>query len=977
MKRLQYILISFLILAFAACQDEPFETGKPGELDANGNMLVRFGTEIPGMPQVSTRAVDPDGYGVNSLWLFCFDQYRHYIGHVAATNVTSNVADGGVSGNFEATIPGATRHIHFIANLNVNDFEDAPNLGRLDTEVIPQFTTTSGLLSYWGYMKFASADELAAFAGGEGSTVYMFRNQARIRYQRIDDGTDLSIKGMAIINQYSRGTVAPFNKNAGEGVDPFAFSNAAAITSPTLCADEDVLVAVDPEDVSQFGESSVGRFVFEHANSAEDPMYLIFRINTTGGSTEDGNWTGSDKYYKIALVDAEGNSLPVLRNHEYVINFKGIPETGGYATFAEAKEGAAANNVWVSIDQTIPSITDGNSVLSIVGETTQIIMQKSLTADGSYVIHYTWYNGEGTTQSAPEVTWVQNSGIAEAAIGNSFTPGTDVNNPGEGTITIKPTTIGDPQYGVLQVKAGKFVRTVKLISLANFSFTPVWTSSGLPMKSGEPVAIAFTIPDNFPQELFPLDVKLACNLFDDDGTNVDMNGNQTFLDVVTEVCDFTVIEDGTEVNYKRDWPHKYVYTVDKPGLHRINFKTLIDNYTPNPGEDPRIEFFLEANAFTTVRSLIYMNDEGTSYRIALGTGDPENLTWATGNSASVTVPPAVGQSFDLHFKFYDGNTPIEPNAGEVLRLYLDITKMKPKTTGIDLSKDPIYDPNKGWYYTYTVPETLRETYDKSGVTIPMETVSADCDTYLRVSSQLNADGTFPTGSRTYRSAILTIANMETFDFDVSLSDGSNTGKELSIKYGPELPVSVNVKFPAEVLTYRPDGFTGFIATKYLKPAPGETRLTEAVGGYTFEATAADLTFNFVTNTVGSEEVIRVSESGNQVAFNPAEVKVVNIRLKGTVELLAPGNTFDQANPFMSLEREDGTRIGVLAVTANEGENTGTFTLDLRTEYKLDMDERIFVRYSPMTAGDNRLFTGFTSLREMQDYPEDAIGLQLR
>lgn len=304
--------------------------------------------------------------------------------------------------------------------------------------------------------------------------------------------------------------------------------------------------------------------------------------------------------------------------------------------------------------------------------------------------------------------------------------------------------------------------------------------------------------------------------------------------------------------------------------------------------------------------------------------------------------------------------------------------MLPETTGEDLSKDPIYDPDKGYYYTYTVSSTLRDTYEAQGVVIPMITQSSDCNTYLRVSSQLNSDGTFPADSRVYRSAILTIGNMATYDFGVTLSDGFTKAQELDLKYGPDIPVSMNVTFPAEVLTYRPEGFTGFIATKYLTPASSETKLTPVDGGYTFEAnTTSDLTFQFVTNTVGSAEVITVSELGNNVAFNSADVEIKNIPLKGTVEISQPGVTFDVANPFMSLEREDGTRIGVLAVIAEKGENSGTFTLELRTEYKLDMDERVFVRYTPITSGDERLFAGFTSLRDMQDNPDDPISLQLR
>lgn len=966
MKRWKYIIISLLAVVFAACQDDMPVNRPAGGLDADGNVRLCFNTEIPDMEQVQTRAVDPDGYGVNSLWLFCFDQYRHYIGRVQADVAHEGSSENHLSGSFTATIPGATRHLHFIANLNVNDFEDTPNLGRLDTEVIPQFTTTSGLLCYWGYKSFTSEDALTSFAGGTGSTVSMFRNQARIRYQRSENGTDLSIKGVAIMNQYSRGTVAPFNRNAG-GDDPFAFVSASDIKEPTLCADEDVLVAVDPSDVLQFGGGSVGRFVFEHANKADDPMYLIFRINTSGGSEDDGNWSKDDRYYKIALVDDLGNQLPVLRNYDYVINFKGIPANGGYTTFKDAVAGAAANNVWVSIDQTIPAITDGQSSLAVVGETTRIITQASLLTGGTYKLEYHWYDGTNSG-IVPEVTWVQNSGIAEAQISNNFTQGSSRENPGTGIITIKPTNIGNPQYGILQIKAGKFVRTVKLISLSNFSFTPVWTSSGLPMQSGEPVAIAFTIPDNFPQELFPLDVKVACNLFDDDGTNVNMAGQPTYLDVVVEECKFTVMENGQAKTYERDWPHKYVYTVNRPGLHRVNFKTLIDNYVPNAGEDPRIEFFLEAEAFTTVRSLIYMNNKGTDFRIALGTGS-NPIQWATSNSASVVVPPAAGQEFNLHFKFYDGqSTPVNPIAGEVLRIYMDITKMKPKITGQDLSVEPIWDPNKGYYYTYTVPESLRENYATEGVVIPMVTQSSDCNTYLRVSSQLNADGTFPSGSRVYRSAILTISNAETYNFSVNLNGSEN----LEVPYGPGQTVAMNVSFPPEVLTYRPEGFTGFIATNTLEPAAGETRLTAVEGGYTFAATENTTTFQFVTCDVACEEEITVSERGNQVAFNPKTVTISNTRLTGTVEL-AKGE-FDQANPFMSLEREDGTRIGVLSVVAPDNDNTGTFTLELRTEYKLDMDERVFIKYSPMTPGDTRLFTAFTSIRSMQENPNDPITL---
>lgn len=136
-----------------------------------------------------------------------------------------------------------------------------------------------------------------------------------------------------------------------------------------------------------------------------------------------------------------------------------------------------------------------------------------------------------------------------------------------------------------------------------------------------------------------------------------------------------------------------------------------------------------------------------------------------------------------------------------------------------------------------------------------------------------------------------------------------------------------------------------------------------------------MTFQFVTRDVACEEEITVSERGNQVAFYPKTVAISNTRLTGKIALKS--GVFDQANPFMSLEREDGTRIGVLSVVAPDKGNTGTFTLELRTEFKLDMDERVYIKYSPMTPGDERLFTALTSIRSMQEHPDDEILLQQR
>lgn len=73
------------------------------------------------------------------------------------------------------------------------------------------------------------------------------------------------------------------------------------------------------------------------------------------------------------FVDDNKNLLPIYRNFKYVIRINSAPpESMGYTTFDEAKEGIAANNAWVSVDPEIPELSDGTHTLNILNGTTQI-----------------------------------------------------------------------------------------------------------------------------------------------------------------------------------------------------------------------------------------------------------------------------------------------------------------------------------------------------------------------------------------------------------------------------------------------------------------------------------------------------------------------------------------------------------------------------------------------------------------------------
>ena len=69
---------------------------------------------VPDMYDIDTKAVDPDGKGVQNIVLYCFDSYGLFITTVALTGDEHNpdASQPSLSGSFKATIPDHTHVVH-------------------------------------------------------------------------------------------------------------------------------------------------------------------------------------------------------------------------------------------------------------------------------------------------------------------------------------------------------------------------------------------------------------------------------------------------------------------------------------------------------------------------------------------------------------------------------------------------------------------------------------------------------------------------------------------------------------------------------------------------------------------------------------------------------------------------------------------------------------------------------------------------
>lgn len=935
-KKIAFYLIAGIVTMLSGCVDP--DMGKTGgNTSLPDELSLRFSFTIPGNTVVNTRSIDPDGEPVSSIWLFLFNESGYYLGHVRANEVTYQKTNTNEGGTFSTpSIPSTVRRIHFIANYNAADVDDSELLNRTEKEVMTRFTSSSGRLVYWGRKVFNSEDELTSyFTDNSTSPIILYRNQAAVTYQNVTD--EFEIQGFAICNTYAKGTVVPYNHQ--NETNPFDFdltteSQGRAVHDyVTLCSGEDLIKATDPEDMEVQNEWGL-RYIFEHENAQDDPMFAIFKI--------DG------KYYKLMIVDDQSNPYKIIRNHRYIFNFHSAPPTTlGYATFEEAKNGVAANNVWVSIDNELPSIGDGTSALTIEGETTRIYTERK-----DEVINFTCTGG--ITSDQVTATWLSNEGLASSDLNLQYDPAT-----GKGSVTVSLNEIADtPQYGTLQIKAGKYPRTIQIVYLNKFDFAPVWTSSSVPRRSGEPVSIVFNIPDTYPEELFPVECKISCNLFDANTNNQ--------LEVIEEETAFTI--DGKEV--VRDWDYKYVYKADKPGLHRVDFKTLINSYPDNPNnpatENEVLTWFLEAPYFNTIERTINMvNSTYADQKIII------YETTLNGNQASGTyerkIAPIKGQTFDLKF-YLENGTP----ANTKIRIYMD----KAVEPGYQEGKWPAnlsearYDaPDAGRYFIYTVPDTaLLDKNNRYLVSIPFRMVSAQCEGYARIAAASTDDNN---ADHCYKSAIVTrVNNPEAYNFNLQ----ANNAKELSLPYGTGQEVALSIT--PDLGSHTVSSGKILIKTQNLEPANKDAVVWDnELDGYVWTITdlsAQKYTLDMLTKDVVSAETVTISEISGNVAFYEDEITIKNQILSGKIQI-NNGYTFQTTSPFIALEKSDGTRIGAFTVTATIDGNTGIYQLTLRGEYDFTENEELKVIYSPLN--DTNVYVGQTTITELLKSP--TLNLQLQ
>ena len=339
----------------------------------------------------------------------------------------------------------------------------------------------------------------------------------------------------------------------------------------------------------------------------------------------------------------------------------------------------------------------------------------------------------------------------------------------------------------------------------------------------------------------------------------------------------------------------------------------------------------------------------------------------------IGVPPTVSQPVSITVNFTDGNNNTAPENGTIMRIATTSVEPKPVDTEeydlylteADITRLGLPTENGTVHYYYIRPES-------SSHTLNFITTSSDVEDLIRFSID-QENGMNQNLSLYYKSAGVKLsASPARFNFDDFTVDDDNTDVA-GVKYGLYQPITVSLQIPSEAVQYNDVSF--LIKTQNLIPADGNVYpLTPAEGGYRFTipkgtSTSDQIDLHFLTNRIANGETITINAVDNTALFNPATYTYTNTPIRGTIALDGENPPELTVNSFITLERVNGTRVGIITVEVVESGNIESYRLDLRTEFDFEMEENLTIYYNSLER-PQRIYQTTPTFQELVDDASD-------
>ena len=554
MKNLYTIVTLLALIAAASCTKKE----SPVTNDIPGTVTFEMDVKIP-ETIVSTRANAADDPLIDHIYVATFGRNQFLNEYVKAIPVegyaTTNDPD---TYRMKVTLLATTspRHVHVIAN-----GPESLDYNTKDTDLMYPMSTTyneDGVPqgAYWQYFYLADGTAIIDANGNwEASpaattalqSIVLVRNFARVKVTNLDEKFVLT--GFHVFRTENAGSIAmPTSYDGGPN-----FVNTTSYTSiPSGQNPIDYITALPyagytPDGVTLHDETA-SQSVTWYADGSKQFVYeSVKRLSTgkepfiilKGHLKSEGD---TDKYYKMELIDDDGNDFPILRNLDYSITIESVaPEIIGATEPGLAK--TCNGNISTSVNAELSQLSDGYSTLAVLYTDKTYVNTESASKTVNFMYMFDPAIEDG---SSVTIETVRSEGAGHAIDGAdgdgwyTISEGTgDWTNvsfkvlPSE-TYTREAITVFKVT-GKSKVTAGgepqslfRYV-TVHLLAMQDF-INPTVIAEGVDKDSN--VTINLTLPANLPVSLFPLviSVKDTQNALNPIGTDMPLvlDGNAAY-----------------------------------------------------------------------------------------------------------------------------------------------------------------------------------------------------------------------------------------------------------------------------------------------------------------------------------------------------------------------------------------------------------------------------------------------------------------
>lgn len=596
------IMTVLLTAMLTGCSDNiPDNITSPTEANEaeEGYYTANFNVSIPSFEQQVTRSTlfTNEGIGKNCVKLFCFDEEGQFVGFGKVgefgeikgfrRDVDGNIIQNGdkdidnngqtTPRNFSAQIPNKTARIHLVANTESQyktiDWENQSKwVGMHENILMTTFETEYGedqaaLTRYWGYIKEDSPEKLKEYLRQDNTKqdyiIHLIRDRAKISAewskQAKDANSNLKDEDltMTVVNGMAYGTLAPFNR------DSLLFNPTTGDNKWEWKVDYVTPAISNKKMKGDKRQMYNPTAAFEDRNLPTDPAKVLLKYNGL--------------CYLIYLQDQDNVPYAIKRNYEYKIIIDKLDESYGKGSLEEALKSAPVNNPWIRVEQYIPGVKDGNYELAINEGT----YQTTNAASGSEQFIEFTYKGDDAADKKPTdfvALWTENLsfGTTAAPVVTSYDYN-EASKTGTGTIKYKLDTVDKTwREGIIHLidKVHGLNRNIHLYSVSEASYDFQLNSEG---------DFTITIPKDYPDELVPVNFKIASNDIYPEDWKVEIGDTQAETEGKCKT--------GSWFTYKAE-ERKYTYTFKlrnvRSNAKKVCFWLKADNF--NQGKAKKFEF---------------------------------------------------------------------------------------------------------------------------------------------------------------------------------------------------------------------------------------------------------------------------------------------------------------------------------------------------------------------------------------------------